>query len=55
MQSLMSFFAAAPRAGDPGTDVAGTLLERADACAGRDPHGAAQLRGAAITYLGVVR
>lgn len=54
MQSLLSFLTA-PRAGRPGTDLAGTLLEQADACAGRDPHGAAQLRGAAITYLGVVR
>ena len=35
--------------------LAGNLLERADACAGRDPRGAADLRAAAVTYLGVVR
>lgn len=35
--------------------LAGTLLERADACAGRDPQRAAELRWAALAYLGVVR
>lgn len=35
--------------------LAGELLERADACAGRDPRCAAELRGAALAYLGVVR
>lgn len=37
------------------TDVPGELLQRAEACAGRDPHGAAELRSAALAYLGVVR
>lgn len=35
--------------------LAGDLLERADACAGRDPMCAAELRSAALAYLGVVR
>lgn len=36
-------------------DLAGDLLQRADACAGRDPNCAAELRWAALAYLGVVR
>lgn len=35
--------------------LAGQLLERAGACAGRDPRCAAELRSAALAYLGVVR
>lgn len=35
--------------------VAAQLMERAEASAGRDPRRAAELRGAAIAYLGVVR
>jgi|JI8StandDraft_1071087.scaffolds.fasta_scaffold57717_2 hypothetical protein len=35
--------------------VASSLMERADACAGRDPTRAADLRSAAMAYLGVVR
>lgn len=36
-------------------NLAGELLERADACAGRDPRCAAELRSAARACLGVVR
>ena len=35
--------------------VASSLLERAEACAGQDPRRAAELRQAAIAFLGVVR
>ncbi len=35
--------------------LAGNLLERAEVCAGRDPQRAAELRNAAMAYLGVVR
>lgn len=37
------------------SSVPGDLLQRAGACAGRDPERAAELRGAALAYLGVVR
>jgi hypothetical protein len=35
--------------------VAAELMERAEASAGTDPRRAAELRGAALAYLGVVR
>ena len=35
--------------------VANSLMERADADAGRDPHQAQELRSAACAYLSVVR
>ena len=35
--------------------VAHQLMERAEACAGRNPHDAQQLRQAASAYLSVVR
>lgn len=35
--------------------LAGNLLERAEVCAGRDRQRAAELRNAAMAYLGVVR
>ncbi len=35
--------------------VADSLMERAEACAGQDPRRAAELRQAALSYLGVVR
>ena len=35
--------------------VATSLMERAAARAGRDPQGAAELRNAAMAYLGVMR
>ena len=43
-----------PRAA-PVDGVAHQLLERAEARAGRDPHGAQELRSAASAYLRVVR
>ena len=43
--------AAVPRR--PG--VACNLMGRAEACAGQDPRRAAELRQAAVAYLGVVR
>ncbi|MFT3778917.1 MAG: hypothetical protein QM772_11695 [Ottowia sp.] len=36
-------------------NVAASLMERAAACAGRDPAQAADLRNAAMSYLGVMR
>ena len=39
----------------PVSGVAHQLLERAEARAGRDPHAAQELRGAAQAYLSVVR
>lgn len=36
-------------------NVANSLMERAGADAGRDPHQAQELRSAACTYLSVVR
>ena len=39
----------------PVNGVAHQLLERAEAQAGRDPHGAEELRRAASAYLRVVR
>lgn len=35
--------------------VAGNLMDRAEASAGTDPYRAAELRRAALAYLGVVR
>ena len=35
--------------------VASNLMDRAEACAGQDPQRAAELRSAAVAYLGVVR
>ena len=52
---FMTLFASPAHAVRQGRGLAGNLLERADACAGRDPRGAADLRAAAVTYLGVVR
>ncbi|MDO5624657.1 MAG: hypothetical protein Q4G71_08220 [Pseudomonadota bacterium] len=39
----------------PRGDVAAQLMARADACRGLSPHDAAELRRAAMAYLGVVR
>ena len=39
----------------PVNGVARQLMERAEACAGRDPQGAQDLRNAARAYLSVVR
>lgn len=39
----------------PASEVANQLMERADAGAGRDPHQAQELRGAARSFLSVVR
>lgn len=46
-----------PSAADsvPAADVAQRLMERAEARAGRHPHQAQELRGAAYAYLSVVR
>ena len=38
-----------------GDDLANSLMERAGADAGRDPHQAQELRSAACAYLSVVR
>ena len=38
-----------------GTDVANSLMESAEACAGTNPHEAAELRLAAQQFLSVVR
>lgn len=43
--------AVSPRA----PSLASELMERAEASAGTDPRRAAELRGAALAYLGVVR
>jgi hypothetical protein len=48
----------ANQARKPGTShrsVAGNLMDRAEASAGTDPYRAAELRRAALAYLGVVR
>lgn len=37
------------------TNLPAQLMERAEASAGTDPRRAAELRGAALAYLGVVR
>lgn len=55
IQSFLSFYRAGLEARARQAGLAGDLLERADACAGRDPKGAADLRRAALAYLGVVR
>ncbi len=52
---FMTLFASPAHAVRQGRGPAGKLLEGADACAGRDPRRAADLRAAAVTYLGVVR
>lgn len=39
----------------PQRSVAGKLMDRAESCAGQDPQRAAELRRAALAYLGVVR
>ena len=39
----------------PASGVAHQLMERADASAGRDPHQAQELRGAARAFLSVIR
>jgi len=36
-------------------NVPAQLMERAEASAGQDPHRAAELRSAAVAFLGVVR
>ncbi|RYX96618.1 MAG: hypothetical protein EOO28_06810 [Comamonadaceae bacterium] len=51
---LSSFFPAAV-ALTPAGGVARSLLERAEADAGRNPHQAQDLRNAAFAYLSVVR
>ena len=50
IRHLTTLFAPLTRAPRHGPGVPASLLERADACAGRDPRGAAVLN-----YLGVVR
>ncbi len=55
IRHLTTLFARLTRAPRHGAGVPASLLERADACAGRDPQGAADLRAAALNYLGVVR
>ena len=55
IRHLTTLFAPLTRAPRHGPGVPASLLERADACAGRDPRGAADLRAAALNYLGVVR
>ena len=50
------FSPAKPAAAVPSRQgVACTLMDRAEACAGQDPQRAAELRQAAVAYLGVVR
>ena len=61
MNQMLSVWIQSLRARRPGsrdanpTNLAGDLLERAGACCGRDPRCAAELRGSAIAWLGVVR
>jgi len=43
------------RKDQPVSNVAHQLLERADAGAGRDPHEAQEMRGAARAFLSVIR
>lgn len=43
------------RKDQPAGNVAHQLLERADAGAGRDPHEAQEMRGAARAFLSVIR
>ncbi|QTD45687.1 hypothetical protein [Ottowia testudinis] len=52
------FSPAKPAANEPvpaRQGVAPNLMDRAEACAGQDPQRAAELRQAAVAYLGVVR
>ena len=50
------FSPAKPAAAVPSRQsVASNLMDRAEACAGQDPQRAAELRQAAVAYLGVVR
>jgi len=51
---IASFFSAIA-ASVPSNGVARNLMERAEAGAGRNPHQAQELRGAARAYLSVVR
>jgi hypothetical protein len=57
MSALFSFvvrlFAPASRIGN--ATIPRRLLEEAEACCGSNPHEAAELRGAAVAYLRVVR
>ena len=55
IEALKAAFSGLWSAGQRRASPAGNLLERAGACAGRDPGRAAELRRAALAYLGVVR
>ena len=55
IQALKALFVEGQNVTQRRVDLASTLLERADGCAGRDPQCAKQLRIAAMAYLGVVR
>ena len=54
LSQVAGFFASAP-AEAKAHGVAHQLMERAEACAGRNPQDAQQLRQAASAYLSVVR
>ena len=54
LTSLLSAFTPAPHRA-PQRSVPGNLMDRAEASAGTDPRRAAELRRAAVVYLGVVR
>lgn len=59
MNLLNQFFSTPKAAAHAGAahrqSVASSLMDRAEACAGQDPRRAAELRQAALAYLGVVR
>lgn len=60
MLTLLNQFFSSPKAvavagGARRQGVASSLMERAEACVGQDPRRAAELRQAALAYLGVVR
>ena len=55
IQYLKSLFVERPGLAQRRLGLASNLLERAEVCAGRDPQRAAELRNAAMAYLGVVR
>ena len=57
IQILVSLYRSAQAAPAPArqAELSAQLMESAEASAGQDPHRAAELRSAALAYLGVVR
>lgn len=53
--SNITRFLSSNKGTSPASNVAGQLMERAEARAGRHPHQAEELRSAARAYLSVVR